>query len=35
MHFEVLTLKNWIKKSDIDTINGCFISNEQINMELK
>lgn len=35
MHFEVLTLKNWIKKSDIDTINGYFISNEQIRRELE
>lgn len=28
-------LSSWIKKSDIDKINDHFISNEQINMELK
>lgn len=35
MRFENFELSSWIKKSDIDKINDHFISNEQINMELK
>lgn len=35
MRFENFELSSWIKKSDIDKINDYFISNEQINMELK
>lgn len=35
MRFENIVWRDWIKKSDIDKINDHFISNEQINMELK
>lgn len=35
MQFKDFELSSWIKKSDIDKINGHFIPDEQINMELK
>lgn len=35
MRFENFELSSWIKKSDIDKINGHFIPDEQINLELK